>query len=225
MARLGASGTARAAPPIVVAARAPARSAPAVGAPALMPAVAVRAAPVPATAPRRCDPGDLATTLRGGHAAPPAPATRRASTALAASARLVAPVRAASTRLSGPVARPRAHAVRSGGEGTRLRTLRRSRVPWPELGRERLAAAWARVQADHGAAGELLLVGVYGPVALDAVTALALDPDGRAAMTFARRGAAGRRGDVALARVVATGRLVRSDIPHPATGWEGRPLR
>lgn len=74
------------------------------------------------------------------------------------------------------------------------------------------------MQAEHGAAGELLLVGVYGPVPLDAVTALALDADGRAAMTFARRAAGGRRGDVALARVAATGRLVRSDIPHPDGG-------
>ena len=117
-----------------------------------------------------------------------------------------------------PVVRPRAHAAPGGGASLRLRTVRRSRVPWPELPRERLAAAWGRIQTEHAAAGDLLLVGVYGPVPIDAISSVALDPDGRLAMTFARRGVRGRWGDVALARQAASGRLVRSDVAHPAIG-------
>ena len=120
-------------------------------------------------------------------------------------------------RRRGPLVLPRAHAVRGGG-GARLRTVRRARVSWARLPRERLTAAWGRIQTEHGAGGELLLVGVFGPVPIDAITAVALEPDGRLAMTFARRGVLGRMGDVALARHAASGRLVRCDIPHPARG-------
>ncbi len=218
MARLGASSSAHTVPPIGTAAHAPEQPTPAVLAPSLAPGVDVRASPPPATGARRCGPEALATTTRVADVAPPAPAAGRVAAALVVTPRAATPLPRLRGHRRRPLATPRAHAVRSAGEGARLRTVRRPRVPWPELGRERLAAAWSRVQAEHGAAGELLLVGVYGPVPLDAVTALALDADGRAAMTFARRAAAGRRGDVALARVASTGRLVRSDIPHPPGG-------
>jgi hypothetical protein len=71
------------------------------------------------------------------------------------------------------------------------------------------------VKTEHAGSGELVLVGVFGPVPIEALESVALDADGRLAMTFSRRGLLGRRGDVALARVVESGRLVRCDIAHP----------
>ena len=106
-----------------------------------------------------------------------------------------------------------------------MRILRRRRVAWTRLPRERLAAIWERVLIEHGSSGELMLVGIFGPVPIDSVASVALEPDGRLAMTFARRAVAGRSGDVALARHVASGRLVRSDIAHPARGRISRNLR
>ena len=61
----------------------------------------------------------------------------------------------------------------------------------------------------------MLLVGVFGPVPIESITAVVLEPGGRAAITFARRGVAGPRGDIALARYVDSGRLVRCDVAYP----------
>jgi hypothetical protein len=105
------------------------------------------------------------------------------------------------------------------------RRARRHRIPWHLLGRERLGAAWEAVQRDHGGAlADLRLAGVYGPLPLGAVAAAALEADGRLGVVLAGR-RPGRTGDVALARDMATGRLVRADVPYPEPGGVGRSLR
>jgi hypothetical protein len=107
-----------------------------------------------------------------------------------------------------------------------LHRLRRARVPWNGLARERLLAAWTRLLREHGAPPEeLRLLGVYGPLPLAAVEAVALRPDGRAELRVGRRRASGPAGDIALARHVPTGRLVRSDVPAPARSGVRRSLR
>ncbi len=164
-----------------------------------------------ATTTRSLAPDLLATVARSPAVAATAPALGRIGAVAPPEAR-AASVPSAPGRRGEPVARPRAHFGPAGG-GRVLRTVRRERVPWTGLSRRRLAAAWGRVQIEHASAGELLLVGVFGPVPIDAITAVALEPDGRLAMTFSRSTSA-RRGDVALARHAATGRLLRSDIPH-----------
>ena len=170
----------------------------------LRPATTVRVAEAPSAAVRSCGPEDLATTTRLERIAAPAPAVR-ATVGIAGTVSRAAALPSAGHGRVEPVVRPRAHGAPGGGESLRLRTVRRSRVPWPDLPRERLAAAWGRIQTEHAAAGELLLVGVYGPVPIDAISSVALDPDGRLAMTFARRGVRGRWGDVALARQAVVG--------------------
>lgn len=218
MARLGASGIARPVNPTVTAGvHGLDRPLVTASAARLRPETAVRAAQPPSAAVRSCGPGDLATTARLERIAAPSPAVRAAA-GIAGTASRAAMLPAAGRGRVEPLALPRAHAAAAGGESLRLRTVRRSRVPWPELPRERLAAAWGRIQTEHAAAGELLLVGVFGPVPIDAISSVALDPDGRLAMTFTRGGVRGRWGDVALARQAASGRLVRSDVAHPAIG-------
>lgn len=218
MARLGASSTARAVDASVTAsARGVAPPAVTASAPELRPSTAVHAAAAPSAGVGSCGPGDLATTAHLERIAAPSPAVR-VITGIAGTVPRAAALPSAGHGRVEPVGRPRARAAPGGGESLRLRTVRRSRVPWPELPRERLAAAWGRIQTEHAAAGELLLVGVFGPVPLDAISSVALDSDGRLAMTFARGGVRGRWGDVALARQAASGRLVRSDVAHPAIG-------
>jgi hypothetical protein len=81
------------------------------------------------------------------------------------------------------------------------------------------------VQRDHGGGpAELRLLGVFGPLPLGAVTDAALEPDGRLRVALGGR-RPGRTGDVALARDLATGRLVRADAPYPGIGGGGRRLR
>lgn len=186
-------------------------------APRLSPPGSARTSPPLETSVTACGSEGLATAVRGATLRTQAPPSRRAATGMATASRGVALLELCAHRRD-LIARPRVRAPEGGGEAYLLRTVRRVRVPWPELGRERLAAAWRRVQVEHGTAGELALVGVFGPVPVEALESVALDPDGRLAMTFSRRGLLGRRGDVALARVVSTGRLVRCDIPHPPIG-------
>ena len=196
---------------------------PGVAVPPLTPAAGVRTSPAPETAVHACGPDGLATRVRTAALQAESARSRRASPALATGGHAVALLELSAHRCD-PITRPRVRVAPGGGEAYRLRTLRRTRVPWPELGRERLAAAWGRVQTEHGAAGELLLVGIFGPVPIEALESVALDADGRLAMTFSRRGLLGRRGDVVLARAVETERLVRCDVPHPAIGRLGRDL-
>ena len=213
VARLGASSTAHAVAPLAAEAR-----------DVRPPPLAVHdCPPVAGAEPRACDP--LRAGVHGSGPGDVATTTRRAGVTLATTARPPAAAVATSAHHRDPRVHPRLHVAAGAGEGHGMRTLRRRRVPWTGLGRERLAAAWERVLTEHGAGGELMLVGIFGPVAIDAVASVALEPDGRLAMTFARRGVAGRPGDVALARHVASGRLVRSDIAHPARGRIGRNLR
>lgn len=217
MARLGASSAAHPVEPGIAAeAHGVEAPRPRVEAPGLSPEVVVRASAPLATAVRSCGPEGLATEARRAALQTARPGARRTAPGMATGAHGALLLRLAARRAD-PAARTRARAA--GGAGAhRLRTVRRSRVPWPDLGRERLATAWGRVQTEHAGAGQLELVGVYGPVPIEALESVALDGDGRLAMTFGRRGLLGPRGDVALARVVATGRLVRCDVPHPSTG-------
>jgi hypothetical protein len=187
-----------------------------VSAVALTPAASARELPPLSAAVRAAASPLLATTTRRPAVALPAPIVGRVSGDLAVAVRPAGRLSASAGR-SAPLTPPRAHPGPAGG-GRRLRTVRRRRVPWDAVARERLAAAWGRVQIEHSSLGELLLVGIFGPVPIDAVEAVALEPDGRLAMTFSRRAGSIRLGDVALARRVATGSLVRSDIPHPAGG-------
>ena len=218
MARLGASSAAHPVEPSIPAeAHGIDAPRPVVEAPALTPEAAVHTSAPLATTVTVCDPEGLSTGVRTADLGAVVPAARRVAPGVVAGARgaTLLRLRAHSREM---IAAPRARAAPGGGEALRLRTVRRARVPWQELGRERLATAWGRIQTEHGAAGELALVGVFGPVPVEALESVALDADGRLAMTFSRRGLLGPRGDVALARVVATGRLVRCDIPHPVIG-------
>jgi hypothetical protein len=91
--------------------------------------------------------------------------------------------------------------------------LFRSRVPWDRIGTARLGANWNRVIADHGGtAGDLRLVGIYGPMALGLVAGIGVDESGRASIQLARRPMWGPVGDLAVARHEASGRLVSSQV-------------
>lgn len=158
---------------------------------------------------------------------------RRASVAMAATAGHAAPLRSGAVprHVAPPSATPRAATAavaipvaRRAPVGA-LRTQRRARVPWALLPRPRLAAAWRAVQAADPGAGEPRLVGVYGPLPLDAVEAAGLDGDGRLAVTLARLRRPSATGDIALARVGRDDRLVRCDLPYPAEGRDRRPSR
>ncbi len=95
-------------------------------------------------------------------------------------------------------------------------------MAWTHLSRARLAAAWGAVQRAEGPGDEgLRLVGVFGPLPVGALEAVALEPDGRIAVRLAPGARPGGLGDVALARA-GDGRLVRCDLPYPA---EGRGIR
>lgn len=218
MARLGATSAAHPVEPAILAeARGLDSPRPGVAAPRLSPPAEVRTSPAPRTTVTACGPEGLATTGRSAVLQTRAPPAHDATTRVAATSHGVALVESRANRRD-PIGRPRVRGPAGGGEAYGLRTLRRTRVPWPELGRARLAAAWARVKTEHAGSGELVLVGVFGPVPIEALESVALDADGRLAMTFSRRGLLGRRGDVALARVVESGRLVRCDIAHPPIG-------
>lgn len=218
MARLGATSAAHPVEPEI---RAEARGLdsprPGVAAPRLSPPVEVRTSSAPRTTVTACGPEGLATTGRSAALQTQPPPSQSAVTGVATATHGVPLVESRANRRD-PIARPRARGPAGGGEAYGLRTLRRTRVPWAELGRARLAAAWGRVKTEHAGSGALELVGVFGPVPIEALESVALDVDGRLAMTFSRRGLLGRRGDVALARVVESGRLVRCDIAHPAIG-------
>jgi hypothetical protein len=183
---------------------------PAVAAPAVGLAPAARRAAAPATRAVAVAAPPLTPVPRAAAAALGAPVARGGAAAPATTARRCAPVGSAGARRGMP------DAVRVG---------RRGRVPWHLLGRERLARAWGAVQRDHGGGlADLRLLGVFGPLPLGAVTAAALEPDGRLRVVLGGR-RPGRTGDVALAREAATGRLVRADVPYPDAGGAGRLLR
>ncbi|MGD9571908.1 MAG: hypothetical protein AB7V62_08500 [Thermoleophilia bacterium] len=227
LAGIGAGGTARAVPPPRAAARAPER-----------PAVAARAATAPGAPVRHVGPPALAVARGSGPPAPP-------------QVRSAAPVPAAAGAHSGPPPLTPSPARGSGAPGTAphggvllrparrglgarrpaaglaaaLRTQRRERVAWTHLSRARLAAAWEAVQRAGGPGeADLRLVGVYGPLPVGALEAVALEPDGRIAVRLAATPRAGAPGDVALARA-GDGRLVRCDLPYPDGGRGIRPTR
>jgi len=210
VARLGASSTAREVAPPAATVHAAGAPRPGAGAPALAVVPSARRALAPATGVSAVPPPSLTPVPRAAAAAVAPPAARGRARALATAARRCAPVGAVRAHRGVPAAARRA-----------LRT----RTPWHLLGRDRLGAAWEAVQRDHGAGlADLRLAGVYGPLPLGAVTAAALEPDGRLRVVLGGR-RPGRTGDVALARDAATGRLVRADAPYPDPGSVGRRLR
>jgi hypothetical protein len=183
---------------------------PAVATPAIGFEPDARCAAAPGTRAVAVAPPPLAPVPRAATVVLGAPVARGDAAGAATSARRCAPVARAGARSGVPDA---------------ARLGRRARTPWHLLGRERLAAAWEAVQRDHGGGlADLRLLGVYGPLPLGAVTAAALDPDGRLRVVLGGR-RPGRTGDVALARDAATGRLVRADAPYPDPGGVGRRLR
>jgi hypothetical protein len=158
-----------------------------------------------------------AATRHGVDPALTAVARRLAAAAMRRPARAACPL-AATARSVAPIAIPRGRRA-VGPLASALRTQRRERIPWRLLPRPRLAAAWSAVQRQHvGGAGELSLVGVYGPVPLGAVQGVALDRDDRLAVTLARQTRPVVPGDIAIARVEPGRRLVRCDLPYPAAG-------
>ncbi len=210
MARLGASSTARAVAPPAATVRSVAAPRPGVSAAPVGVAPAVLRVGAPAPVAAGVAPPPLAPVPRAAPAAVAPPAVRSAGAVAAAAARRCAPVGAAVVRRGIPDA---------------ARVGRRAATPWRLLGRERLAAAWEAVQRDHGGGlADLRLAGVYGPLPRGAVRAAALGADGRLAVVLGGR-RPGRTGDVALARDVATGRLVRADVPYPGPGGVRRGLR
>lgn len=126
----------------------------------------------------------------------------------------------------------RALRARPGGV---LLAQRRRRVPWGELGRERILAAWSRLVREHVVPAEQLrLLGVFGPAPLGAVAAIAYDPDrDRALIALRRTRVPGPAGDLALARHLPTGRLLTTAVAPPPVpgrtadrrGHHTRPLR
>ena len=187
-----------------------------------------RAVPAPAATARRTAAAP-ATAARGGPAVPgtraravpvPAASARAHGVAPDLAGRAVdpGPVRPApSVRACGPLRRPGARATRI-RPGSSLLVLRRRPVPWAVLPRERLLAAWARLLRDHRALpDDLRLLGVYGPLPLDAVASVVLDPrDDEVLVTLRRTRAPGPSGDVALARDGTSHRLLQSRVPSGA---------
>jgi hypothetical protein len=215
IARIGASSTARNAPAPVARVHATEPPRPAAAA---VPPPGAEAGPARAVGPPAARPeavAALATAAVAGAQRLAPVAAHGVAAAIVAAPGAVACGLGTPGRAGGVVRRP---AARRGplGAGSRLHRQLRARVPWNLLPRERLLAAWTRLLREHGVApGELRLLGVYGPLPLGAVEGVVLRPDGRAEVRLARRRARGPTGDVALARHVPTGRLVRSDVPEP----------
>lgn len=133
-------------------------------------------------------------------------------------------VTVATARARGEVPLPRAANIRRPrAVPPALFVTRRHRAAWDAIERLRLAAGWRQVLVDHRLPAEQLeLVGIYGPLPLGLVDGVLLEGDGRLAVTLARRAVSGPPGDVAIARHVPSGRLLRSALPHG--GASGRPL-
>ena len=137
MARLGASGAALPGEPSIPAeAHGIDAPRPVVEAPALTPEAAVHTSAPLATTVTVCDPEGLSTGVRTADLGAVVPAARRVAPGVVAGARgaTLLRLRAHSREM---IAAPRARAAPGGGEALRLRTVRRARVPWQELGRER----------------------------------------------------------------------------------------
>jgi hypothetical protein len=96
-----------------------------------------------------------------------------------------------------------------------LLAQRRRRIDWELVGRDRLLRAWKSVLREHGfPAGEVRLVGIFGPAPLGALEGVALDASGDAAIVALRRSRVpGPTGHVALARHVPSGRLLTVLLP------------
>ncbi|MFN8109692.1 MAG: hypothetical protein U0Y82_07575 [Thermoleophilia bacterium] len=106
----------------------------------------------------------------------------------------------------------RAASARPRADGP-LFAARRVRYDWARMRRDRLARAWNRLLDEHRVrGGDVRLVGVYGPVAFNAVSSMNLDADGVLVLRLARAGMRGRAGDVVLARHEVTGALLRTDL-------------
>lgn len=116
----------------------------------------------------------------------------------------IGPGRSVARLVPGPARRLRGH-VNDG-----LLAQRRRRIDWELVGRERLLRAWKGVLREHGLpAGEVRLVGIFGPAPLGALESVALDASGHDAIVSLRRTRVpGPTGHVALARHVPTGRLL-----------------
>lgn len=141
--------------------------------------------------------------LRPARVAPITTATVAARTAAGATPP-TATVRAAESRAGG----------RIGTETTgtaAVRCMRRTPVAWQHISPDRLRAAWQAILVEHGHPGaDLELVGVYGPLPVDAVMSVALAADRRAVIGLSGDARRGGAGDLALARHKPTGRLLRS---------------
>lgn len=121
-------------------------------------------------------------------------------------------------RVVAPLAPTLARRLRGPGYDGLL-SQRRVRIPWEHVGRERLLRAWKGVLREHGLpAGEVRLVGIFGPTPLGAVDGVALDATGEAAVVAMRRTRVpGPIGHVALARHVPSGRLLTVLVPSEDT--------
>lgn len=92
-----------------------------------------------------------------------------------------------------------------------VRRMRRTPIAWTHITPDRLRAAWQAILADHGHPGtDLELVGVYGPLPVNAITTIAVAADRRATLGLAPDTAPPTAGDLALARHTPTGRLLHS---------------
>lgn len=116
----------------------------------------------------------------------------------------IGPGRSVARLVPGPARRLR------GNVNDGLLAQRRRRIDWELVGRERLLRAWKGVLREHGLpAGEVRLVGIFGPAPLGALGSVALDASGNDAIVSLRRTRVpGPTGHVALARHVPTGRLL-----------------
>ena len=150
---------------------------------------------------------------------PLAPVPRAAAAAAlgAPVARAGAPAPATAARRCAPSPGPCARRRRPGRRPARAQRRRARRGTCSA--RDRLAAAWEAVQRDHGGGlADLRLLGVFGPLPLGAVSAAALEPDGRLRVTLGRpRGPAGR----ATWRSRATPRRAASCAPTCRTRTRG----
>jgi len=182
-----------------------------------------RVAAPPARARVRA-PGRLAAPGARPLAAPSPVARARPVGALGAAARTAAARLAAARARAVPPLPARAVLRTPRTPPAALRVARRARVPWAGIAPERLGRGWRRVLREHAhPAGDMRLVGVWGPLPLARVAGAVLEADGRLAVTLVPGRPGGPRGDVLLARHVPTGRLLRSDVPRPEPAARAAP--
>lgn len=97
------------------------------------------------------------------------------------------------------------------------RRLRLRPQPWAMVARERLRAAWEQVRsAAHDRVEDLDLVGIYGPLPVDAVEAVTVAGVGRTvAVSVASAGRSSRPGDLVVARPRTGGEPLCVLVVHP----------